>query len=63
MIEIDNGTPVMRQRPIIDPYSVDIHIYIPDVYDRSITHSLQRSVSTKYSISQLECILNFIKIQ
>ena len=28
--------------------------------DRSITHSLQRWVSTKYSISQLECNLIFI---
>ena len=30
--------------------------------DRSITHSLQRRVSTKSSISQLECILIFYNI-
>ena len=51
-----------------------IYIWVADLYrqrghtpgntrDRSITHSLQRRVSTKSSISQLECILFFTMYQ
>ena len=42
-----------------------LHIYIyktRNARDRSITHSLQRWVSTKSSISQLECIFVFYNI-
>ena len=44
---------------MICPHNI-IYIHAPsNTSDRSITHSLQRCVSTKSSISQLECIFYF----